>query len=404
VSVRAHPARPPLSEGDLREACLRLTARAGIDAIGIPQIAAEASVTSAPVYRRFDSADDLIADLWTSTLRDQWRRAARASITWSASTADTTWLQGEILAPSDVSTMTVEALCVARRLGPAGGSVRTDVEFDLGALIADSQHLPPVLVLASLTPMLGAWLLGPIAPHYLPSIVASYDRFADEYRRTEHWNLESVVLPYVPPPQLHAGSGEAALDDLRWAVILSVSQFGVANTTTNRVARHAGRSLNTAYRRLGSKDELIADSIQMALSSDFGFSGSENASSMPFSRQDRLERALHTLRNHIDDRNHLNRSFMLESLLAARHNDIVRRSVLDWIARVDERFAAGIADRRGSGGARLTDLWRYRIASGLGSLVLSLISSQYANRYDPMPAISAHDAVVTASSTSRSRR
>ncbi|MFM2184133.1 MAG: hypothetical protein RJB61_2427 [Actinomycetota bacterium] len=400
MCVRARPSRPPLSEVDLREACLRLTARAGIDAIGIPQIAAEASVTSAPVYRRFDSADDLIADLWTSTLRDQWRRAARASITWS-STADTAWLQGEILAPSDVSTMTVEALCVARRLGPAGGSVRTDVEFDLGALIADSQHLPPVLVLASITPLLGAWLLGPIAPHYLPSIVTSYGRFADEYRRTEHWNLESDEITYVPPQQLNASSGEAALDDLRWAVILSVSQFGVANTTTNRVARRAGRSLNTAYRRLGSKDELIADSIQMALSSDFGFSGSENASSMPFSRQDRLERALHTLRNHIDDRNHLNRSFMLESLLAARHNDMVRRSVLDWITRIDERFATGIADQRGSGAAQLTDLWRYRIASGLGSLVLSLISSQYANRYDPMPAISAHDAVVASSTRSR---
>lgn len=401
MGVRARPSRPPLSEVDLRDACLRLAARAGIDAIGIPQIAAEAGVTSAPVYRRFDSADDLIADLWTSTLRDQWRRAARASISWSASAADTSWLQGEILSPSDVSTMTFEALCVARRLGPAGASVRTDVEFDLGTLIADAQHLPPVLVLASITPLLGAWLLGPIAPHYLPSIVASYERFADEYQRTEHWPLESAAIPYVPPPQLHAGSGEAALDDLRWAVILSVSQFGVANTTTNRVARRAGRSLNTAYRRLGSKDELIADAIDMALSGDFGFTGSENASSMPFSRQDRLERALHTLRNHIDDRNHLHRSFMLESLLAARHHDAVRRSVLDWINRIDERFAAGIADRRGSGAARLTDQWRYRIASGLGSLVLSLISSQYAHRYDPMPAISAHDAVVASSSRSR---
>ena len=208
----------------------------------------------------------------------------------------------------------------------------------------------------------------------------------------------------MPPPQQRTGVGEAALDDLRWAVILTVSQFGVANTTTNRVARRAGRSLNTAYRRLGSKDMLIAEAIDMALSGDFGFTGSETAGSMPFARQDRLERALHVLRNHIDDRNHLHRSFLLEALLAARHHDAVRRSVVDWIDRIDERFATELADRHTTDLRRVTDQWRYRIASGLGSLVLSLASSLYAHRYDPMPAISAHDAVVNARTKARGRR
>lgn len=399
--------RHALTEADLRDACLRVASRSGIDAIGIPQIAVEAGVTSAPVYRRFDSADDLIADLWASTLRDRWRRAARTAISSSADhadAADTAWLHGEILTPSAESTMALEALCIARRLGPAGSSIRTDVEFDLGTMLADAAHVPPVLALASITPLLGAWLIGPLAPHYATSVVATYGRFGEEYRRTEHWALESADIPYVPPPQLRAGTGEAALDDLRWAVILSVSQFGVANTTTNRVARRAGRSLNTAYRRLGSKDELIAEAIDMALSGDFGFTGSENAASMPFSRQDRLERALHVLRNHIDDRNHLHRSFLLEALLAARHHDTVRRSVVEWIGRVDERFASELAGRPAADLVRITDQWRYRIASGLGSLVLSLLSSLYAHRYDPMPAISAHDAVVTAGSKSRSRR
>ncbi|MFM8312043.1 MAG: TetR family transcriptional regulator, partial [Ilumatobacteraceae bacterium] len=62
MSARTH--RHALTEADLRDACLRVATRSGIDAIGIPQIAVEAGVTSAPVYRRFDSADDLIADLW----------------------------------------------------------------------------------------------------------------------------------------------------------------------------------------------------------------------------------------------------------------------------------------------------------------------------------------------------
>ena len=125
-------------------------------------------------------------------------------------------------------------------------------------------------------------------------------------------------------------------------------------------------------------------------------SGNENATSMPFARTDRMARSLQVLRNHIDDRNLAHRSFLLEALLAARHNRDVEREVTAWFAGVSERFERSANELSGAQALGLTDLWRYRIVAGIGSLVLSLASSQFANRYDPMPAISANDAVVAA--------
>ena len=317
-------------------------------------------------------------------------------MSWTTNPTETEWLRNEILRPSLESRALVETLCASRRLGPAGATIRSEFEHDLHDLVVSSPRLPPVLVLATITPVLGAWLLHPFAPAMPPAVVNTYEVFVDEYMRPEHWALDSLDIPYVPPPPLHWSSGESALDDLRLAAVHVVGQYGVANATVNRITRRAGRSVNTAYRRLGSKNELVAEAVGIALNSEFGFTGNENATAMPFARADRIARSLQVLRNHIDDRNLAHRSFLLEALLAARHNRDVEREVTAWFTRVSDRFERSATELSASDAPRLTDLWRFRIVAGIGSLVLSLASSQFANRYDPMPAISANDAVVAA--------
>lgn len=383
-----------LRDADILQAALAVITKHGIDQLGIPQIAHAAGVTSAPVYRRYDSADDIITELWSTSLRQHFVRSARAALTWSSHTADTSWLEREILHPSLESRALIETLAVSRRLGPAGAAIRSDFEHDLTELVTSSARLPPVLVLASLTPVLGAWLLGPFAPAVLPAVIQHYPAFSAEYARPEHWALESRQFAYVPPAPLRWATNDNALDDLRLAAVHVASQFGVANTTANRIARRAGRSLNTAYRRLGTKDELVAEAVAMALNSEFGFSGSETASSMPFAPADRMARSLQVLRNHIDERNLAHRSFLLEALLAARHSTDIERSVTEWFAAIFDRFAEGAAAIGGPDIDLIIGRWQFRIASGVGSLVLSMASSQFANRYDPMPAVAANDAAV----------
>lgn len=386
--------RKVLLDTDLHTAALTVIAEQGIDEMGIPQVAAAAGVTSAPVYRRFDSADDIVAELWSTVLRQQFARSARAALTWNTAPAEREWLTNEILHPSIESQALIEVLCASRRLGPAGATIRSDFEHDLNEIITSSARVPPVLVLTTISPVLGSLMLAPLAPALPVSVVNTYSRFIDEYARTEHWALESRNMPYAAPTPIRWATGENALDDLRLAAVHVVGQFGVANTTVNRITRRAGRSVNTAYRRLGSKNDLVAEAVSMALNSEFGFSGQENATSMPFGRADRVARSLQVLRNHIDERNLAHRSFLLEALLAARHQRDVEAAVTDWFARVTDRFEVGITALGLADTESLKAIWRYRIVAGIGSLVLSLTSSQFTNRYDLMPAVSANDAVL----------
>jgi AcrR family transcriptional regulator len=383
-----------LIDSDIHTAALTVIAEHGIDEMGIPQVAAAAGVTSAPVYRRFDSADDIVSELWSTVLRQQFARSARAALTWNTNPGETDWLSNEIIRPSLESQALIETLCASRRLGPAGATIRSEFEHDLNEIITSAPHLPPVLVLATISPVLGALLLGPLTPAFPAAVVSSFPQFINEYSRTEHWALESSDVPYVAPPPLQWSTGESALDDLRLAAVHVMGRFGVANATVNRITRRAGRSVNTAYRRLGSKNDLVAEAVSMALNSEFGFSGQENATSMPFGRADRVARSLQVLRNHIDERNLAHRSFLLEALLAARHQSTVKVSVTEWFTRVADRFSVGASALGLDDTAELHDVWRHRIVAGIGSLVLSLTSSQFTTRYDPLPAVSANDAVL----------
>ena len=383
-----------VNDTDIHSAALTVIAEYGIDDLGMPQVAEVLGVTPAPLYRRFDSADDIVADLWSSVLRPHMVRCLRATLSWKTSPSETEWLKHEIVNPSIETQALIETLSVSRRLGIAGTSIRSDFEHDLNELIVTSTHLPPILVIASVTPLFGSWLLGPFSSAIPQATANKYADFAEHYSHSEHWALSSAHLPYVPPSPLHWSTGEPALDDLRMAAVQVVAKVGVSNTTTNRIMRCAGRSVNTAYRRLGSKNDLVVDAVDMALNSEFGFSGNETAKSMPLNRPDRIARSLQVLRNHIDDRNLTHRAFLLEVLLAGRHNSDIRVSVANWFNVVTKRFDSGTAAFGDSKGALLMDIWRFRIAGGIGSLLTSLVSSQIVSRYDPMPAISANDQVM----------
>jgi hypothetical protein len=175
-----------------------------------------------------------------------------------------------------------------------------------------------------------------------------------------------------------------------------VSRYGVAGATSNRISREAGRSITSAYRRLGSKEELIANAIGLALSSEFGFSGRDNANSMPFSQSDRVLRGLHVLRNQVDHSNRASRLFVLESLLAARYDEAVHREVTTWFAAVHDRFRSGATALGVTDPRLLVARWEFRIVTGVGALLLSVVAQRFFDRFDPMPVIYANDTVCFA--------
>lgn len=384
-----------LNDTDVRSLALRIVADEGIDSLSLPRLALLGGFSSAPLYRRYDTGADVATDLWNTEVAEHFGRLLDTSIEWAQDPASpaATWLSSELMAPSECTRAVVVLLATARRLGAQGDEIRHGVETAIEQFLTRESSLPPALALAHITPILGALLLEPVAPFVLPAVLETRAEFSEAYRDSQYWQHTSTSIPYTPPAGPSWPAGDAVLDELRNAAVRVVGRYGVAGATSNRITREAGRSITSAYRRLGNKEELIANSIGLALSSEFGFSGRDNASSMPLSQADRALRALHVLRNQVDPSNRTSRLFVLESLIAARYDEPIRREVTQWFAAGHERFrsaatALGVSDPR-----TLVARWEFRIVTGIGALLLSVVAQRLFDRFDPMPVIYANDSV-----------
>lgn len=411
----AHPKRASnLHDDTIRSLARRLVANEGIDSLSLPRLAAVGGFTSAPLYRRFDTGADVASDLWDSELRDHFQRALRAALPWARDPddAEAIWLSAEIVEPSEATRALVPLLIAARRLGPQGEEIRREVEAMVESFLAEVSTMPPSMVLAHIIPVLGAWFVEPVAAFTLPAVLETRTIFAAEYADVQYWKATSDDVPYTPPLPPRLETGDETLDDLRAAVFRVMGRYGVAGATSNRITREAGRSITSAYRRLGTKEDLVADAIGLALSTEFGFSGSDAANSMPFSRADRLLRTLHVTRNQIDERNRANRTFLLESMLAARYDPAISTPVVKWFTEAHQRFRTAAETLQPGASYDLVARWEFRIVSGFGAMLLSVVSPRLFDRNDPMPVLQANDTVcfgglVASASTpthTRSRR
>ena len=388
--------RAAVTDADLRRATLEVLAHEGVDAATIPRIAVVAGVAPASVYRRYDSGPDAVFDVWQHDLRPCAQRAMRASLALARqpSSPDAAWLMDELRSPSDLMRSLMGVLAVARRLGPVGTDVIADTEADLDALILEHTELPGVMVLAHVLPLFGAWMLDPVSPGVAPAVADLLGSFAAEYANPKHWQESSVGNTFVAPAPFTAATGDVALDDLRSATFRVVARYGFAGATATRIAREAGRSLTSAYRRVGSKDELIADAVGSALSVDLGFTGAENASSLSFARPDRLRRAWQASMIQIDDRNRTNRAFVLELLNAVGTTPIIGATAKQWGASVQQRFRVAAQTLTPDRADALGKFWAYRMATGIGGLLFSFAAPRIIRRFDPAPIICANDTVT----------
>jgi len=376
---------------------MRLLAEEGPDAVTLPRIASAGHFTSGPLYRRYDTGPDVVLDLWNTELRGFFSRVVEASVRWMSEpdTTDTAWLTESLHTPSTETKALIGVFAVARRLGAQGEEVRSETTSILDAFVNSETSLPPAIAIAHVVPLIGAWLMQPISGSMSSSVAAQRFAFATEYRNPEHWTATASGIPYTPPSLPSLSTGDATLDDLRAATLRVVSRHGCAGATSNRITREAGRSITSAYRRLGNKEQLVADAIGNALSVDFGFSGQVGAASMPFARADRLPRMVNVLRNQLHPANYVNRAFLLESLLGARHDHTIKENVRRWVDTASGHFRSSTSQLGVDHETTETILsrWSFRIASGLGALVLSMVAPTLFERIDPMPVTSATDAV-----------
>lgn len=391
-----------IDQDSIDRAALSLIAESGVDGLSIPRLASALGSTTGPLYRRYDTATDVAHDLWERVLRAHLRRVASAALVSATEPppVELEWLRDELRRPSRETSALLHVIAGARRLGPAGEEIRRQIESDVEGLVARQSVLPPVMVVAHVAPVLGALLVRAVWPSMPIHVADELPTFARAYHDRRHWSMSSAHLPYQPPAAPTIESDDVTLDDLRRAVVHVVAVYGCADATTSRISRHAGRSVTSAYRRLGNKHQLISDAIDHALRTDFGFTGTESAAAVSFATADRHARSVQTLRNQIDERNHDNRMFFLEVLVASLGDPILREPVARWAATTQGKFLAALSEIPSSGERdTLVARWEVRIAAGLGALVLSTVIPRWLAQNDPMPAIAANDAITSALSS-----
>jgi AcrR family transcriptional regulator len=249
------------------------------------------------------------------------------------------------------------------------------------------------MVVAHVLAPFGALLLDSVSVGVGDAVAGMIGRFTSEYHNQRHWQESSVGYSYVAPSSFNLTTGDAAVDDLRNATFRVVARYGFEGATATRISREAKRSLTSAYRRVGSKDALLADAVAAALSSDLGFTGAENATSLPFARPDRLRRAWQATMNQIDDRNRTNRAFVLELLAAVGATASIEVPAKQWGASVQTRFRRAAEAAAPAEAESLVHLWGFRMAAGIGGLLLSFAAPRVIHRFDPLPILSANDAV-----------
>ncbi|MFZ9481916.1 MAG: TetR/AcrR family transcriptional regulator [Ilumatobacteraceae bacterium] len=389
--------RSLLEPNEIDAAALGILATAGPDGLSIPRLARQAKVTTGPLYRRFDTGEDVTYDIWSRVLRAHLQRVLNAllAVRTDDTSSEADWVRGELARPGVESLATLHVLATAHRLGPVGEQVRRELDDDLSALVTRESSMPGLMVLAHATLALGSWLMARSWPTIGESTATELSTFSAAYSNPMFWSATGQHVPYRAPASLVTLSGDRAIDDLRLATMKVVSMYGCASATANRISRVAGRSVTSAYRQLGGKNELLADAITHALHSDLGFSGRESTTAVGFGREERLTRSFQVLRNQTSDDNRENRLFMLEVFLAAHDDPMIAAKVAAWLEGVKERFtsaATRLGDTSESG--PMIRRLETRIGGGLGSLVLSVVAPRWIALYDPMPAVVANDSVM----------
>ncbi len=313
---RSHAAA---NDAVLHEVSFRLLAERGVDGLSFSEMAEAAGLTRAPIYARYDSPEDVAADLWTTTLEAHLDRLMEMNAQWYSSDDELVPedLLAEFASPSSTSAALVEVLAVARRFPFLHDIVERSLLRRIDSYVAASPA-PRAIAVTQLSVLLGTLFLAPVVgptlsegwKHALP---VAKEMLNDR----DAWNVETRSASPVELPLPSTSFGDEVLDDFVPAIMRVIARSGYENASANRIAREAGRTFNVVYERFDSKDALmervvqawVEDGINLAFTPFFGLTGEQF-----------IHRSMTQGRSLVADLNRPFRNLRNEMTLAARHH------------------------------------------------------------------------------------
>lgn len=339
------------------DAALSVLASEGLDALTLPRIAHEASVSTGPLYSRWDSGEDVAVDLWAGVLSEHLRVLvglldAAMGPDDALSGAARLTLAEEMSAPSVLTLALTEVLLVFRRFPWLNSSIGSEVDDAFMSYVTGGGDTEPAYRLGQLDVVLGTLCFGSILTglHIDWSVVldgvrsclnGSFDPALDTGASQRD---DTFVYP-LPMPNIR--TGETIVDSFLAASCTVMARAGYARTSAHRISREAGYAFSHIYKYFDTKDDLTT-SVVLRVLSDFRYRAVRSLN--VHDPAEYMANVMGVMRGLWLDQSLPSSRLRLEMTAAARHNpqlaDALREGILDTWNLTLGRLADGTSPAR----------------------------------------------------------
>ena len=265
ISPRARSARALANDQVIRDAAVLEVLRVGVDRVSLRDVGQRAGFTHGATYARYEDVDELLVDLWISSLCERMTalyelclRAAR-----DPSTTDEVAAFVRDASASDVAAL--QLLLTARRIPALYEEVEPFITTYLARGDADDAHADPVFIRATAVFAMLITMIGNIfffgAPVDDVAVLENvlYDLFNTPASDDDVIDLHEPDVAGTPAPTSDLKS------QLGYATFLVVGKSGYTHATISRIARRAKCSPGVIYRIFASKEDLVIASFRATL-------------------------------------------------------------------------------------------------------------------------------------------
>jgi AcrR family transcriptional regulator len=334
VGERRRSGRALANDEIIRTAAANEIVRVGVDRLSPREIAQVAGLTHGAIYARFESVDELLIDLWNSTLRE--RLAIMSQLSKSVAMDPSARTVGELfdfLRHADACDLAaIEVLLVSRRIPSLGEETEGFVREHLETIEASpATHMCAVVLfgLAMVQIFVNAQF-GSDSEYESALEKLLIDALGTTTPDSRGGN--SRVNPTRVPVQNDRArhlSGRDLRSDLAHATYDVVGKSGCVGATISRIARRSNCSPAAIYLLHRSKQDLMVSALVDLMAAN----GKDVVAVEEMLGEGYLTELLNS---ETADESKLRRNFALEMAIAAGHSDATRSIILsqliDWNA------------------------------------------------------------------------
>lgn len=327
---RTRTARAIANDASIREAAISEILRVGVDRVSLRDVGKRAGLTHGATYARYEDVNELLVDLWQSSLCGcaiaLFERSVEAVENPTTETIGALFDFINEARPDDVAM--VEVLLISRRIPilyeEVEPFVRNYLEPDLGLTLHSSAIFTRALTLFAVA-------MVRVFTNFQFGSDGGYQEVFEKIL-IQTLRVSPSEIPPNGPREFHSrydlAPGEDFQSQLTYSTFDAVGKSGYHGATISRIARRADCSPGAIYKTHSSKEDLVVAAFREMVGSRWLYV----ADFVEILEAGTLEQLLYY---EASDRNALRRSFTLETMLAAAHNEKLRETVLDQVHVVE---------------------------------------------------------------------